>query len=149
VLSDWRSVVGRFQTNNIFQQRKELLQSTLMMIREHPLSGSGLGTWGIVYPRFAVFEPRLAVYHAHNEWAEWMAEGGLPFIALLWAALIRAIMLLRKCPWGVGVSTAALHALFDFPFHVYAVLLCLFLIMALMETAALRGRCRLGVREAN
>jgi hypothetical protein len=67
---------------------------------------------------------------------------------LLWAALIRAIMLLRKCPWGIGVSAAALHGFFDFPFHVYAVLLCLILIMALMETAALSGRRRLGVREA-
>ena len=82
-LSDWRTVLRRFQTNDMFQQRRELLESTALMIREHPMTGSGLGTWAIVYPRFAVFEPGLAVYHAHNEWAEWTAEGGIPFLVLL------------------------------------------------------------------
>jgi hypothetical protein len=99
------------------------------------LTGSGLGTWAIVYPRFAVFEPRLAVYHAHDEWAEWTAEGGLPFVVLLGAVVLRALMLIRRFPWGLGVAATAAHAFVDFPFHVYADLLCFFLIAALLEAA--------------
>jgi len=134
--SDWQTVLRRFQTNDMFQQRRELLQSTALMIREHPVTGSGLGTWAIVYPRFAVFEPGLAVYHAHNDWAEWTAEGGVPFVVLLGAVVLRSILLIRRFPWGAGVAAAAAHGFVDFPFHVYADLLCFFLIAALLEAAA-------------
>jgi hypothetical protein len=132
-ISDWGIVLRRFQTSDMFQQRRELLHSTLEMIRENPVAGSGLGTWAIVYPKFAIFEPGLAVYHAHNEWAEWMAEGGVAFVALLWAVVIHAVLLIRKYPWGLGIAAGAVHAFVDFPFHVYPDFLCFFLIAALME----------------
>ncbi len=135
-LSDWHTLLRRFETKDIFQQRRELLESTALMIREHPLMGSGLGTWAIAYPRFAVFEPGLAVYHAHDDWAEWTAEGGVPFVALLGAVVLRSILLTRRFAWGIGVASAAAHAFVDFPFHVYADLLCFFLIAALMEASA-------------
>jgi hypothetical protein len=135
VLSDWGTVLGRFQARDMFQQRRELVHSTVAMIREHPIVGSGLGTWAIVYPRFAIFEPGLAVYHAHNEWAEWMAEGGATFVALIWAVVIRGLVLVPKFPWGLGIAAGSVHAFVDFPFHVYPVLLCFFLIIALMEAA--------------
>ena len=92
----------RFQTSDIFQQRRELLESTVPMIREHPITGSGLGTWAIVYPRFAVFEPGLAVYHAHDEWIEWAAEGGVPFVALLGAVVLRSLLSDPPVPLGRG-----------------------------------------------
>src|ERR1700730_5216975 len=91
VLSDWGTVLRRFQARDMFQQRRELLRSTVEMIRNHPVAGSGLRTWAIVYPRFAIFEPGLAVYHAHNEWAEWMAEGGVPFVVLIWTVVLRGV----------------------------------------------------------
>ena len=133
--SDWQGALHRFQTAGIFEQRRELLESTIPMIREHPVTGSGLGTWALVYPRFAVFEPGLAVYHAHDDWAEWTAEGGVPFVALLASVVLRSILLIRRFPWGAGVAAAAAHGLVDFAFHIYAVLLCFFLIAALMEAA--------------
>jgi hypothetical protein len=135
-LSDWQTVLRRFQTNDMFQQRRELSQSTALMIREHPWKGSGLGTWAIEYPRFAVFEPGLAVYHAHNDWAEWTAEGGIPFALLLGAGVLGSMLRIRRFPWGAGVAAAAAHAFVDFPFHVYADLLCFYVIAGLMESAA-------------
>jgi hypothetical protein len=138
-LSDWSTVLRRFHANDVFQQRRELLHSTLEMIRDHPMAGSGLGTWAIVYPKFAIFEPGLAVYHAHNEWAEWMAEGGVIFVVLLWSVVVRAVLLIRKYPWGLGIAAGAIHAFVDFPFHVYPDLLCFFLIAALMEAVTLKA----------
>ena len=53
--------------------------------------GFGLGTFETVYPHFALFDIGLIVNHAHNDWLEWAAEGGVPLaLALLslavWAA---------------------------------------------------------------
>ncbi len=62
-------------------------RSTLKMIPLHPWFGSGMGTWPIVFPRFATFDSSIYVNEAHNDWAQWTAEGGIPFTVLL-AALV-------------------------------------------------------------
>jgi len=61
-----------------FANRREMLESALRMARERPWMGFGLGTFQFVYPAYAVTDFGLFVDHAHNDWAEWVAEGGLP-----------------------------------------------------------------------
>jgi O-antigen ligase len=107
---------SRLHAPDPFEYRREFAHSTLAMIAERPWRGFGLGTFAVVYPAFAEFDPGAAVAHAHNDWLEWSAEGGVPFAAT-WFLL--AIALLRpavRSVWGIGLVAVLLHALVDFPF---------------------------------
>jgi Cu/Ag efflux protein CusF len=112
-----RELWRRFEESNPYGLRKELLLSTLAMVRARPLTGFGLGAWPVAYPGFARFDDGTFVNQAHNDWAQWAAEGGVPLFLLLLgfaAALIRpAIMTV----WGVGLVAVWVHAALDYPFQ--------------------------------
>ncbi len=104
-----------FHEKNPWSIRQQLLVSTVRMVKRRPWFGYGLGTWRIVYPGFATFDTGLLANQAHNDWAEWAAEGGVPF-SLLMAFL--AVCLAKpslQSIWGLGVLTAMLHSLIDYP----------------------------------
>ena len=78
----WQVTLQKFREPEPYRVRRELLFSSLAMMADRPWTGFGLGTWPAVYPAYARFDNGLAANHAHNDWAEWAAEGGLPFVAL-------------------------------------------------------------------
>jgi hypothetical protein len=95
--------------------RRDFLASSLEMIGQHPWTGAGLGTWPDVYPAFARIDPGTFANHAHNDWAEWAADGGLPFLALLlWLVAIMTRAALSR-PWALGLAAVAGHSLLDYP----------------------------------
>jgi O-antigen ligase len=115
-VAGWQYMWMRLHDSNIFVIRRELLISTLQMIHARPVTGFGLGTWPLVYPAFATFDPPgIFMNHAHNDWAEWMADGGLPFAASLITIAAGSIALLRRSWWALGVPAALVHSLVDFP----------------------------------
>jgi hypothetical protein len=68
-----------------------------------------------MYPRYAGFDAGVALNQAHNDWAQWTAEGGLPFLffmvtftLLLWKPAVQSI-------YGVGTLVFLLHAFVDYP----------------------------------
>jgi O-antigen ligase len=107
----WR----RFQEEDPYGVRRQLLRSSLDMVYERPWIGFGLGTWSIVYPRFAYYDDGTVANHAHNDWAEWSAEGGLAcFTMMLWLAAMTLRPAVRSV-WGIGVIAVWLHCVVDFP----------------------------------
>jgi O-antigen ligase len=107
---------GRLGDPDPLKYRREIFHSATAMIAAHPWRGYGLGTFSTVYPEFAEFDSGGSVEHAHNDWLEWAAEGGILFAAL-WAALaVRMARLATRSFWGVGVVAVFLHALVDYPF---------------------------------
>jgi len=124
-----------------FEYRREIAKSTVAMIADHPWRGFGLGTFQIVYPAYAQFDAGKIVDHAHNDWLEWAAEGGIPF-ALAW--LVLAVTLVRpaiRSVWGIGVLAVFLHATVDYPFERLGVSCWIFsLIGALLSERSRRGR---------
>jgi O-antigen ligase len=105
----------RLREPEAYALRGTLLAATLKMIPVHPWFGSGLGTWPSEYPGFANGDSGLYVNAAHNDWAQWASEGGLPFF-LLMAAL--AILLFKpsvESVWGIGVLGVLIHAFVDYP----------------------------------
>jgi O-antigen ligase len=105
----------RWQDPNPLGNRREILQSSLSMIRDRPWTGFGLGAWPAVYPSYALFDVGDTVTHAHNDWAEWAAEGGIPFLAMLLAVFGWSVRSVMRFPWGAGVVAVFLHSLVDFP----------------------------------
>lgn len=111
----FHDVWSRFQQANPYALRSKLTESTVHMIRTRPLMGFGLGTWQTVYPEFATFDNSLFANEAHDDWAQWTAEGGIIFGACLAVVAIGAAILAWRSVWGVGVVFVFLHSLIDYP----------------------------------
>ena len=133
------TLAGRFAQQDPMKYRREIFQSSAAMIASRPWQGYGLGTFSTVYPEFAVFDSGATVDHAHNDWLEWSAEGGIP-LALLWAMLAGgAVLPAIRSRWGLGIPAVFLHALVDYPFARLGVSIWAFLLLALLAREE-RGR---------
>ena len=105
------------------------------MIRDRPVMGFGLGTWSTAYPAYALRDNGLLANQAHNDWAQWAVEGGLPLLALmLWVAARSARLALRAL-WGIGVVAVFVHSLVDYPLQRPALAGLFFVFLAVMESA--------------
>ena len=114
-VAGWQSIWVHFHEVNPSDTRMKLLHSTLAMVRDRPLTGYGMGTWRVVYPAYASFDNSLAVNEAHNDWAQWAAEGGVPFLPImLWIAFV-SIPAAWRSLWGIGAIAVLVHALVDYP----------------------------------
>ena len=85
------------------------------MVRDRPLTGFGLGTWSEVYPGFARFDDGLFANQAHNDWAQWAAEGGIPFFLLMVGVVAGAVRPAFRSLWGLGLLAVFVHCFVDYP----------------------------------
>ena len=110
------------------QSRIEILEPTLEITREFLPFGTGLGSFRQVYPLFENPDSVTSIYviHAHNDFAEWAMETGVPGILVLLLFLAwwtRAVIgVWRNADSGAfaraaTIASAALlaHSLVDFP----------------------------------
>lgn len=140
--SAFTAVVGggymwkRFQERNPYELRHELLSSSVAMLRERPWNGFGMGTWPRVYPAFALFDDNTFVNHAHNDWAEWAGEGGLPFLACMLLIAGWALRQSFRFSWGLGVSSVFLHCLVDYPMQKPALAALVFALLGALGASA-------------
>jgi O-antigen ligase len=137
VISDWGPVYERLQNPNQWGGRRELNISTRAMFRERPLTGWGLGTWVYVYPAYAVSNVRGGVSAAHNDWAQWAAEGGVfLFLAMLTLFVWSAVAALRA-PWAMGIPFFFVHCTVDFPMQSSALGLWLFVMLGALAAPSM------------
>ncbi|MHB8836109.1 MAG: O-antigen ligase family protein [Candidatus Methylomirabilia bacterium] len=57
--------------------RTGMWADTVRLAADFPFFGSGFGTLAEVYPRYQTVYAGLRVIHAHNDWVQLLAEGGL------------------------------------------------------------------------
>ena len=112
----WQRVWDRFQGNDPFGARREFFVAAVDMAKHRPLIGFGLGTFPEVYQRFAVKDFPFVANHAHNDWAEFAADGGVGFMLLIFIPFAAAIPTAVRHPWGLGLMVVMLHACVDYPF---------------------------------
>jgi len=128
----WEVLWGRRHDPDPFRYRREMAASAIEMARQRPWTGFGLGAFETVYPAFASFDLGLVVDHAHNDWAEWLAEGGLAlFLSMVFLALVSAGPAIRS-GWALGIPVVFLHSLVDFPLQVPAVASLVFVMLAIV-----------------
>jgi O-antigen ligase len=111
----WETIWNRLQEPNPYSLRAELVRSSVEMIRDRPVMGFGLGTWPIAYPAYAHFDDGSFVNQAHNDWAQWAAEGGLPFLAIMLAMVTMSARPAARSLWGIGMLAVFVHCLVDYP----------------------------------
>ncbi len=118
---------------------------------DHPLVGTGLGTFRIAYPPYETLYDAKVVDHAHNDYLEALAEtgvlGGLCCAWFLGVLFLKSLSQIRRrdfsFPGALQLSGAVacagflVHALVDFNFHIPSNL-WLFLLMAHLATAEIQ-----------
>lgn len=143
-------LVDSVNTDDPTTGRAHFWSVTVDMIKAHPILGTGLGAFGVIYTRFDNRNGSLRLEQAHNDYLQILSDGGvvgaslgLAFVVLLFS---RAFYRMRtRDPFRRGVALAAVggcfavlvHSFFDFTLHTTANAL-LFLVLAALAT--LNGR---------
>jgi O-antigen ligase len=136
------SIVGssvlmhRFAESDPLAFRRRTLEAALRIIRTRPWTGFGFGVWPTVYPAYSDYDELAFVNHAHNDWAEWAGDGGIPFALLMALVALRAAWLCRRAPWGIGIVSVFVHSFVDFPLQKPALMFWLVTILSCLESRA-------------
>ena len=141
-----RHIKGRFQTmithpTGFMSERPQWWRTSLQFIREHPLTGIGLGRFRYEYQLNGPPEQYDTPYHAHNIYLHIAAEHGVPSLILfMWmvAIICRSVFTMRQANdfWGMGtfigasgfLISALVYGLADNILHQRTVLLFWFII---------------------
>jgi hypothetical protein len=132
----WGRVWDRFWQPDPMTVRREFAISSLHMVADHPYTGSGLGTWPTVYPRYAIVDPGTFANQAHDDWLQFTAEGGIPFGILMFTLVIWTLRPACRSVWGIGAVAVFLHAFVDYPFSRPALASWPILILAMLAAAS-------------
>jgi O-antigen ligase len=129
-------------------QRFSMSQDSWHIFLAHPVAGTGMGTLEIAYPRYQTHYIGLVVNHAHDDYVELLADGGilggafgLVFLIVLYR---RGLRNLRRARTPVSRSLYAgglvactgllLHEFVDFNLHIPANAF-IFVVIAVMATS--------------
>jgi len=112
----WQRLSDRFRTIDPDVTRGAFLMAAVDMAEHRPLTGFGLGTFPSVYPRYAIRDFPFYANHAHNDWAEFAADGGIPFLLLVLIPFAAAVPSAVRHTWALGLIAVMLHACVDYPF---------------------------------
>ncbi len=125
--------------------RLQIAKDSLRMFEQHPVTGWGLGTFPIAYPKYRTFATDLFVNEAHNDFVQLLVETGvLGFavgISLLALVYLRGFRRINRTLFGswrsvavgaslVGVTGLAVHSLFDFNLQIPANALLFYVLCA-------------------
>jgi O-antigen ligase len=143
-------VMNRFETlgqeyNLSGQNRISIWHDTLGLVRHHPLLGTGLGSFSVVYPSVQTAFLTLLVEHAHCDYLEVTTELGLPGAILLFGSIFwviaRAARQYRKAEERFdkavslgcigGIAAILVHSLADFNLYIPANALVFTIILAM------------------
>jgi O-antigen ligase len=133
VVTRLESVSGELRQGSVGSlRRKEIWQATWELIKSHPLTGAGFGSYETAIPKFATsFSGEELLSQAHNDYLEILASGGLVgamFVAWFIVALIRNVLQRLRarssfrystCLGAIaGLFAVSIHSFFDFGLHV-------------------------------
>src|SRR6267378_5367360 len=147
-----RQIIERFSSMQSLEvtsgKRASMRLDTWHIFREHPWTGTGLGTLQTVFPSYETLYDAKVVNHAHNDYLEALAETGIAgaaccawFLGALFFRSIRRVLLQDKSFSAalhlsglVGCTGFLVHGLVDFNLHIPGNALFFFL-MANLATA--------------
>lgn len=109
-----------------FEARQRYARQAMAMTMDYPVSGIGLGNFMYAYPKYqSPKDKNRFIRHAHNDWAQLLAEAGLVGITIFLTGFVWFLwMFLRKWKkrrdqFAVGIGAGALAALAAIAIHSY------------------------------
>lgn len=103
--------------------RTEVWKDALTIVRDHPLFGTGFGTFSDIYPKYKTVDTPLHFIHTHNDHLQLLVEGGIiGFATMALAATIfykKATRMItnRRDQEVVYLGLGGLFAITAFLFH--------------------------------
>lgn len=70
------------------EERISIWEDALHLVRDYPLTGTGLGTFGVAFRHYQTGSVNFYVDHAHNDYLEFAADTGLLGVALLFLPIL-------------------------------------------------------------
>ena len=134
-VAGWQLLWERVGTTDLLAGRREILLSALALATAHPWTGTGLGTFEVMYPAAALYDPGLRIDHAHNDWLEVAVEGGIPLASLCLTVIAVTLRSAKRAPWSWGGYAAVLHGLADFPLYIPALAAMIVTFLAISSAA--------------
>ncbi len=106
--------------------RLTVWRDSLALVKARPLLGWGFGTFESAFPSVQSADVTQVYDHAHNDWLEWMTEGGvlalMAAVGLLAALCFKARLGPEPGGWPVALPAAVLavtvHAVTDFSLRI-------------------------------
>lgn len=139
-------LVGTVNSADPTTGRAHFWSGTIEIIKDHPLLGTGLGSFGAVYPRYDTASGAYRLEQAHNDYLQILSDAGvvggllaLVFVVALFRMALRRMQSRDKMRRGIalgalaGCTGALVHSFFDFTLHTTANAL-LFLLLAALAT---------------
>lgn len=140
-------LVGTVNSEDPTTGRAHFWRGTAGIIKDHPLLGTGLGSFPSAYPLYDTANGSYRLEQAHNDYLQVLSDGGvvggllgLAFVLLLFGAALRRMQSHDRFRRGValgalaGCAGALVHSFFDFTLHTTANAL-MFLLLAALATA--------------
>jgi len=147
-----RQILERFSSMQSLEvtggKRASMRHDSWRIFRDHPWTGTGLGTLPIIFPAYESLYDAKFVNHAHNDYLEMLADTGLvgafccaSFLGLLFFSSLRHLLVSDKS-FAAALHLSGLvaccgflvHSLVDFNLHIPGNAL-LFFLMAHLATA--------------
>jgi O-antigen ligase len=123
-------LMGTVSSTDPTTGRAHFWRVTLDVIRDHPLTGTGLGSYGVAYPMYDTRGGGLRVEQAHNDYLQTLSDAGIlgALLGLFFIVTLFRLGLTRSSSQDTfrrGVATGALagcfavlvHSFFDFTLH--------------------------------
>ena len=139
-------VVGTVNSSDPTTGRRHFWEVTLDIIKHHPIIGTGLGAFGVVYTGYDSRNGLYRLEQAHNDYLQVLSDGGIvgALLGLFFIINLFRLGFMRResrDEYRRGVATGAMagcfavlvHSFFDFTLHTPANAL-LFLVLAALAT---------------
>jgi O-antigen ligase len=140
-------MVGTVNSADPTTGRAQFWRGALKIIADHPLFGTGLGSFGAAYTRYDTGSGAYRLEQAHNDYLQIFSDAGVVggllgvvFVLLLFRMALRRMHSRDRFRRGValgalaGCAGALVHSFFDFTLHTTANAL-MFLLLAALATA--------------
>lgn len=147
VILGWEELAPRFKSvfADKMSNRFEIYDNSQRIAKDHPMFGTGAGTFGAAYLLYKQPNQQWHAY-AHNDWLETRITFGaivsliiisIPLLTVLQCRLgsgFPAGNAFLAC-LGLSLAGALVHARFDFPFQIYSILSLFILLCAIVFSA--------------
>ncbi len=129
----WDPILSRFEKianieGYVTDLRVLFWMDSLQIIKNFPVTGTGFGTFIDIYPKYTSIKEEIVLEHAHNDYIELLANGGVIALFLTGWFVISVILssfknfLIRKDSYSVylyigsltGIISILLHSFTDF-----------------------------------
>ena len=139
-------LVGTINSDDPTSGRLHFWRGAIEVIRHHPLTGAGLGAFGVAYTRYDTGSGTFRLDQAHNDYLQVLSDAGVVgavlgifFIVALFRMGLARMLSRDNFRRGVAIGALAgcfgvlIHSFFDFTLHITANAL-LFLVLAGLAT---------------